>query len=238
MIVSRLAPAWLCRRRRRVYRQTQRPNRVLLNLSASAGSRLRGWHPRRSARLSRPRRPSAIVCCSPRSGARGARISEVLALRPRDIHRQGLVLLNLKNPSRLVKTAHLSAAHAGLPGDLLASARDNGLADDEPLFFSRQRTADGRRRAIDRVRAWQIVKSASERADMRVLALRATGHGAVGEPAPVHPHLFRHARVRQIVRHTKSLALAQKQAGRARLHTEYLSLSDTEAAQPTHGVPA
>ena len=75
------------------------------------------------------------------------------------------------------------------------------------------------------------VKAASERAAVRVLALRASGHGQVGEPAPVHPHLFRHARVRQIVRHTKSLALAQKQAGWARLQTEYLTLGDEEAHQ-------
>jgi hypothetical protein len=46
------------------------------------------------------------------------------------------------------------------------------------------------------VRAWQVVKVASERADIHVLALRASSHGRVGEPAPVHPHLFRHARVR------------------------------------------
>src|ERR687886_789728 len=32
--------------------------------------------------------------------ATGARISEVLALRPRDVRRQGLVLPTLKNPSR------------------------------------------------------------------------------------------------------------------------------------------
>ena len=113
----------------------------------------------------------------------------------------------------MVKTAHLSAAHTGLPGELLVWAREQDLDDDDPLFFSRQRTADGRRKAIDRVRAWQIVKAASERAEVRVLALRATRCGWVGEPAPVHPHLFRHAPVRQIVRHTKSLALAQKQAG-------------------------
>jgi len=169
--------------------------------------------------------------------ATGARISEVLKLRPRDIHRDGLVLPNLKNPSRMVKTAHLSAAHAGLPGDLLVWARENELDDVDPLFFSRQHAADGRRKAIDRVRAWQIVKSASELAEIRVLALRATGYGGVGEPAPVHPHLFRHARVRQIVRHTKSLALAQKQAGWARLHTEYLTLSDDEAQQLMRSVP-
>ena len=169
--------------------------------------------------------------------ATGARISEVLALRPRDVRRQGLVLPNLKNPSRPFKTAHLAAAYASLPGELLLWAREHDLEDDEPLFFSRQRGADGRRKAIDRVRAWQIVKAASERADIYVLALRTSGHGRVGEPAPIHPHLFRHARVRQIVRHTKSLALAQKQAGWARLHTEYLTLSDDEARVLMEGVP-
>jgi integrase len=120
--------------------------------------------------------------------ATGARISEVLTLRPRDVRRQGLVLPNLKNPSRLVKTAHLAAAYASLPGELLLWAREHDLEDDEPLFFSRQRGTDGRLRAIDRVRAWQIVKAASERANVRVLALRASSHGQVGEPAPVHPH--------------------------------------------------
>ena len=67
--------------------------------------------------------------------------------------------------------------------------------------------------------------------------LFSSGHGRIGEPAPVHPHLFRHARVRQIVRHTKSLALAQKQAGWARLHTEYLTLGDDEANRLMLDVP-
>jgi hypothetical protein len=35
----------------------------------------------------------------------------VLALRPRDVRRQGLTLPNRKNPSQPVKTAHLAAAH-------------------------------------------------------------------------------------------------------------------------------
>jgi integrase len=169
--------------------------------------------------------------------ATGARVSEVLALRPRDVRRQGLVLPNLKNPSRTVKTAHLAAAHASLPGELLLWAREHDLEDDDPLFFSRQRGPHGRRKAIDRVRAWQVVKAASERADIQVLALRASSHGQVGEPAPVHPHLFRHARVRQIVRHTRSLPLAQKQAGWARLHPEYLTLSDEEADRLMQEVP-
>jgi hypothetical protein len=75
------------------------------------------------------------------------------------------------------------------------------------------------------------VKQASERAAVRVQALRASKHGPAGEPAPVHPHLFRHARVRQIVRQTKSLPLAQRQAGWSRLQPAYLSISDVEAQQ-------
>jgi hypothetical protein len=43
--------------------------------------------------------------------------------------------------------------------------------------------------------------------------------------------------VRQIVRHTRSLAPAQKQAGWARLHPEYLTLSGDEARLLMKGVP-
>jgi hypothetical protein len=52
-----------------------------------------------------------------------------------------------------------------------------------------------------------------------------------GAPARVHPHLFRHARVRQIVRQTKSLPLAQKQAGWSPLQLAYLTLGDDEARE-------
>ena len=90
-----------------------------------------------------------------------------------------------------------------------------------------------RRRAppLQRGQAWLIVKEASARADVQVLALRASKHGLVGEPAPVHPHLFRHARVRQIVRTTRNLPLAQRQAGWSRLQMAYLTLGDDEARQ-------
>ena len=47
----------------------------------------------------------------------------------------------------------------------------------------------------------------------------------------MHPHLLRHARVRQIVRQTKSLPLSQKQAGWSRLQLAYLTLSDNEARE-------
>ena len=103
------------------------------------------------------------------------------------------------------------------------------MAEAEPLFFSRKRGAAGARRPLQRGQAWLIVKQASERADVRVLALRASRHGAAGEAAPVHPHLFRHARVRQIVRSTRNLPLAQRQAGWSRLQLAYLTVGDDEA---------
>ncbi len=66
--------------------------------------------------------------------------------------------------------------------------------------------------------------------------LRASKHGPTGAPAPVHPHLFRHARVRQIVRQTKSLPLAQHQAGWTRLQPADLSIGDMEAREMMRGL--
>jgi hypothetical protein len=111
----------------------------------------------------------------------------------------------------------LPGSELGLTGELLLWAREQGLADDEPLFFSRKRGAEGSHRPLQRGQAWLIVKEASAQADVCVLALRTSKHGLAGEAAPIHPHLLRHARVRQIVRQTKSLPLAQRQAGWSRL---------------------
>src|SRR6266542_3047047 len=170
--------------------------------------------------------------------ATGARISEALALRPIDVQRDSLVLPNLKNPSRTSKRVFLPAGQMDLPGTLLLWAKEHRIADSEPLFCSRKRAKDGRPRAISRQQAWEIVREASERADVRVLALRASTYGKAGEPAPVHPHLFRHARVRQIVRTTRSLPIAQKQAGWSRLQLAYLSVSDDEVAAAMRAVEA
>jgi len=163
--------------------------------------------------------------------ATGARISEVLALRPIDVRRDSLIMPNRKNPGRTTKRVFLPGAELGLTGELLLWAKEQGLADGEPLFFSRKPGAAGSRRALKRGQAWLVVKQASERAEVRVLALRDSRHGRAGEPAPVHPHLFRHARVRQIVRQTKSLPLAQRQAGWSRLQPAYLTIGDDEARQ-------
>ena len=163
--------------------------------------------------------------------ATGARVSEAVALRPMDVQRDHLVLPNRKNPSLPVKRVYLPAGQADLPGALLVWANEQGLAPHAPLFFSRKRGADGGLKAISRVQAWTILKAASERADVRVLALRASHHGAVGEPAPAHPHLFRHARVRQIVGTTRNLPLAQRHAGWSRLQMAYLTVGDEEARQ-------
>jgi hypothetical protein len=90
-------------------------------------------------------------------------------------------------------------------------------------------TARDKRRALQRGQAWLIVKEASERANVWVLALRPSKHGPAAEAAPVHPHLFRHARVRQIVRSTRNLPLAQRQASWSRLQMAYLTIGDDEA---------
>ena len=170
--------------------------------------------------------------------ATGGRVSEVLALRAQDVRRDALVLPNLKNPSRPVKTVFLSAGDQDLPGELLLWQKAEGLADGAPLFTSRKRGPDGRVRAIGRVQVWRLVKAASERAQVRVLALRESRDGQAGAPAPVHPHLFRHARVRQLVRQTRSLPLAQKQAGWSRLQMAYLTLGDDEARELMRRVDA
>jgi integrase len=157
-----------------------------------------------------------------------ARSSEVPALRPMDVRQDSLVLPNRKNPNRPTKAVFLPAGQADLPGALLLWAREHDLPDHAPLFVSRKRGTDGGLRLISRQQAWEIVRAASERADVRVLALRGSRYGPAGEPAPLHPHLFRHARVRQLVRTTKNLPIVQKQAGWARLQLTYLSVSDDE----------
>ena len=161
--------------------------------------------------------------------ATGGRVSEVLALRGQDVRRDALVLPNLKNPSRPVKTVFLSAGDQDLPGALLLWQKAEGLADGAPLFASRKRGVDGRVRALGRVQAWRIVKEASAAGAGAGAGPARVEDGPAGAPAPVHPHLFRHARVRQIVRQTKSLPLAQKQAGWSRLQLAYLTLGDDEA---------
>ena len=161
----------------------------------------------------------------------GARVSEVLALRPMDVERDALVLPNLKNPSRKTKRVYLPAGEADLPGTLLLWAREQGLPDTAQVFSSRNRAGDGGLRPLTRLQVWRIVKAASRRANVQVLALRDSKDGKAGEPAPIHPHLFRHARIRQTLRTSKSLPLVQRQAGWSRLQMAYLTMGDEEARE-------
>lgn len=163
--------------------------------------------------------------------ATGGRISEVLALRPSDIARDSLVIPNRKNVSRPFKRAFLSAGDADLPGELLLWAQEQGIAGDGPLFPSAKHDSEGKPKAISRQQAWLIVRTASDRAGVRVLAMRPSKYGDAGQAAPIHCHLFRHARIRQILRSTKSLPLAQKQAGWRHLMPQYLTIGDDEARQ-------
>jgi Phage integrase family len=123
--------------------------------------------------------------------ATGARVSEALALRPLDVQRTALRLPNRKNPSRPTKVVHLPAGQLDLPGALLLWAREQLLADDEPLFFSCERRG-GPRRALSRMQAWRIVKSASARARRPGPGAARLGHGprrgaGACAPAPVPP---------------------------------------------------
>jgi hypothetical protein len=91
-----------------------------------------------------------------------------------DVRRDSLVLPNLKNSSRATKRVFLPAGQMDLSGALLLWAKEHELADDDPLFFSRKRAVGGSIRAMSRQQTWEIVRAASDRADVRVLALRTS----------------------------------------------------------------
>jgi integrase len=172
--------------------------------------------------------------------ATGGRASEVLELRPIDVQRRGLVLPNKKNASRPFKVVALPAGHVDLVADLLLWAQQHRLNPRDPLFFSRvHRTTPGLHpralRPISDVQLWRIVANASRRAGVFVPSVRARDRG---ELVPAWPHLFRHARVRQILKHSNgNLPLAMHTAGWSTLQVAYLRLTDSAAAELMEGVP-
>ena len=179
--------------------------------------------------------------------ATGARVSEVLRLTPAHVLADSLVVPTLKNGeesdgTRPWRRVYLPAGQAQLPAALLIWANTWNVGRHEPLFFG---TDGGNRasrprarplKAISRQQAWFAVKKASKRAGVLILAMRPSIDGARGEPAPVHPHIFRHARAREIVRRTRNLALAQRQLGWQQLHLEYLKLADDETRELMAGM--
>jgi len=180
--------------------------------------------------------------------ATGARVSEALALTPAHVLADSVVMPTLKNGiepdgSRPWRRVYMPAGQRELPAALLIWANDWNVGRREPLFFSTDggnrasRPRTGALRPISRQQAWEAVKRASRRAGVLILAMRPSIDGARGEPAPVHPHIFRHARAREIVRRTRNLPLAQRQLGWQQLHLEYLKLADDETRELMAGMP-
>ena len=171
--------------------------------------------------------------------ASGCRLSEALELTPRRVMADSLILPIYKNGfepdgARPLHRVFLPAGQADLPGALLVWAMRHELAPTEPLFFAtRHRGVPSRRplKAITRNMGWQLVKAASRRAGVLVLALRRSVDGSRGEPAPIHPHLFRHARARHILRTTKSLPLVKRHLGHSQRQMAYLTIGDLEARE-------
>jgi integrase len=180
--------------------------------------------------------------------ATGARVSEVLALTPVHVLADSLVLPTLKNGvepdgSRPWRRVYMPAGQADLPAQLLIWANTWAVGRHEPLFFATRgswraaRPRTGPLRQISRQQAWLVVKRASRRSGVLILAMRPSVDGRRGEPAPAHPHIFRHARAREILRRTRNLPLAQRQLGWQQLHLEYLKLADDESRELMAGMP-
>lgn len=90
------------------------------------------------------------------------------------------------------------------------------LNEGEPLLFSRKRTNDGKRQPLQRGQVWLIVKEASERAAVQVLALRVSKHGPAGERRPcTHIYFGMHVFATSCVRRRASHSSGDKQAGHA-----------------------
>ena len=76
--------------------------------------------------------------------ATGARVSEVLALRPKDVRRDSLVLPNRKNPNLTVKRVFLPGAELGLTSELLRPSRAAPTAVIAPPPGERRKSSASR----------------------------------------------------------------------------------------------
>jgi integrase len=169
--------------------------------------------------------------------ATGARVSEVVAVRPMDVQLDHLVLPNRNNPNVTVKRVFLPAGQADLPGAPSCSGRTSSVSVHADRCSSRrsatprQFEGDQSRASVDdplgRVRAGGPCVSSRD-------ARRTTGNRGAG---PCRLHQFRHAGVRQIVRTTRNLSPAQRQAVWSRLRLAYLTVGDEEACHLMWEIP-
>lgn len=150
-------------------------------------------------------------------------------LRSRDVRRQGLVLPDLKNPVAPIEDGTLAAAHAGLPGELLL-----GRASTTCRMRNRSSSPTARRgwwtgRPLT---AWAPGGSSKPLPSARISTCSpvcASSHRQIGEPVPVHRICSAMRACDRLSVTPSALTLAQKQAGLASLHTEYLTLIEDEA---------
>jgi hypothetical protein len=110
-------------------------------------------------------------------------------------------------------------------------ARTAAVTGGEPPLFSRTHASMGGGGQSAAGRPGSSCGLVSERANGRVLAPRASRYGEAGEPAPAHPRLRRHARVRKTVRDTRRLPLARRRAGWSRQQIACIAVGDEEAAR-------
>jgi hypothetical protein len=151
-------------------------NDVLSDPRPSSGNRPKGWHQKTSWLLSMRRLPSVIVsfcgfyerrvpASARHSHCAQSTCSATASCYRTSRTRAGRASASFCPPARLI--------FQGTP----PMGKEHGIADSAPLFFSRKRAKDGGLRAISRQQAWEIVREASERADVRVLALRVSSYG-------------------------------------------------------------
>ncbi|MGH2366898.1 MAG: tyrosine-type recombinase/integrase [Chloroflexota bacterium] len=150
----------------------------------------------------------------------GGRVSEVLRLRPCDVHRRegALVLTNLKQRRRALRQK-LVYVSPELVRDLATYARDAGLS---PMsYFFQSQKSDGQ--PMSRQHAWRLIQQHAQRAGVAVV-------GGDGQLRPATGLDFRHGAAVHQLRAGVPLTEVQQQLGHARIDTTtiYTKLTNPE----------
>lgn len=142
----------------------------------------------------------------------GGRVSEVLQLRRCDYYQDYLLLTNLKQVEPSLKQVYIPVDFAL---DFLSYCERHGLTGTAYLFTNSAGLP------LDRRRAWDIVKQASERAGV-------VRPGPSGD-RPAWCHLFRHGHAVHLMREGVPGKIVQEQLGHASILTTQKYLRFTAA---------